>query len=716
MASTNYYAKRDAKVNIANKLMELGWNVYGYKSDQSDIMTDYYSPADWDGVAEKNGYILVVDAWESKEPQPIQKYNPNYKDLSIEDNKRIEQLKMITVDRGATEGEEQNAKLLMEKIQNKTNNNTESRWIITGYIPAHMGSVKGRIWHLEKDGAIVLKGNSLTKFADIPESYIFDIDTMSFKEGCEYKNDYEYNEDTESYERVKKERTLSETEEKAVKAFKNFINKIEKVVNKSASMGDGTEETEIKAQQQEKEEKLEKVIERKVKTVYKIKKSENKTIKEGYIVRYSNGYYRITEIKGATFYGHKLVGGKNKPYRVSNAANSWYSFNLESFQRSLNNNYIDLYEEVTEEEIQEVEKWVKVKPSKKKTTKTEEKKEEVKENNTIDPTEEKTNNTVSVKFNEEKKGIELYFNTKPTREILNTLKANGFRWSKYNKCWYIKDSEEKRQFLVKMGYLTNSSSTEPELVDVVEKKIDSIEYEEININDIDNYIVPKDISDRENNNVLFRSKDINHTKQLQNYIKDYQERVIELLNNPNITKAMEYNIKVKLQSFKKKYSAAYVDYIDTKGKNPSWVVTGRGGLNANRYNKGQDRVDKKMQLLFNLESNFNKYLEKQTRELNKLSKEKNKSEVNNIDINNTSFKSVNIYIDMGAVRDIFKNPNTTRRAYTIDNNYYILKNWGSWWIVDNKGQEVWSSKTTDTLETAKKKLMWILEQEKKKVV
>lgn len=36
---------------IAHKLMKLdGWKVYGYHADESDNMTDYYSPAYWNGL------------------------------------------------------------------------------------------------------------------------------------------------------------------------------------------------------------------------------------------------------------------------------------------------------------------------------------------------------------------------------------------------------------------------------------------------------------------------------------------------------------------------------------------------------------------------------------------------------------------------------------------------------------------------------------------
>ena len=72
---SNYYDYREVKVMIAHKLMAMdGWKVYGYKEDRSDSMTDYWDPADWSGIAEKNGYILCVDVYGAAGPQEIRKY------------------------------------------------------------------------------------------------------------------------------------------------------------------------------------------------------------------------------------------------------------------------------------------------------------------------------------------------------------------------------------------------------------------------------------------------------------------------------------------------------------------------------------------------------------------------------------------------------------------------------------------------------------------
>ena len=49
---------------------------------------------------------------------------------------------------------------------------------------------------------------------------------------------------------------------------------------------------------------------------------------------------------------------------------------------------------------------------------------------------------VSLVFNQELNGIELYFDKKPLQTIINSLKNAGFRWHKLKKCWYAKQSEK----------------------------------------------------------------------------------------------------------------------------------------------------------------------------------------------------------------------------------------------------------------------------------
>lgn len=61
----NYYDRRDAAVKIARELVALGWKLYGYSEDRSDSMTDLYLPARWDGIATKGQHVAAVDVRES---------------------------------------------------------------------------------------------------------------------------------------------------------------------------------------------------------------------------------------------------------------------------------------------------------------------------------------------------------------------------------------------------------------------------------------------------------------------------------------------------------------------------------------------------------------------------------------------------------------------------------------------------------------------------
>ena len=47
--------------NLGEALHRRGWSLYGYSPDQSEAMTDYYHPASWLGIAEKDGFVVVVD-------------------------------------------------------------------------------------------------------------------------------------------------------------------------------------------------------------------------------------------------------------------------------------------------------------------------------------------------------------------------------------------------------------------------------------------------------------------------------------------------------------------------------------------------------------------------------------------------------------------------------------------------------------------------------
>lgn len=62
------------------------------------------------------------------------------------------------------------------------------------------------------------------------------------------------------------------------------------------------------------------------------------------------------------------------------------------------------------------------------------------------------------KNNEEKQGIELYFDSIPTTEEREQLKAAGYKWNKAKKCWYIKQNKIEPSLELGTKKLENSYS------------------------------------------------------------------------------------------------------------------------------------------------------------------------------------------------------------------------------------------------------------------
>lgn len=54
---------------------------------------------------------------------------------------------------------------------------------------------------------------------------------------------------------------------------------------------------------------------------------------------------------------------------------------------------------------------------------------------------------MTINFNEEKNGIEVSFQEKPEQSIIDGLKAHGFRWSRPQKLWYARQSDERAAFV-----------------------------------------------------------------------------------------------------------------------------------------------------------------------------------------------------------------------------------------------------------------------------
>lgn len=72
------------------------------------------------------------------------------------------------------------------------------------------------------------------------------------------------------------------------------------------------------------------------------------------------------------------------------------------------------------------------------------------------------------KLNLEKGGIELYFTSKPAQAVLDDLKAQSWRWSRFNKCWYRLDNPIARQQAAKYADIPTESTQDGLLVEAQE--------------------------------------------------------------------------------------------------------------------------------------------------------------------------------------------------------------------------------------------------------
>lgn len=350
----------------------------------------------------------------------------------------------------------------------------------------------------------------------------------------------------------------------------------------------------------------------------------------------------------------------------------------------------------------------------------EEVKEEVKE--VIINKKQDINNSVLVEkvvLNEDKNGIEIYFSGKPSEEVRNNLKSNGFRWSKYNKCWYAKQNEDTINFAN-----TFTTQTEEEIKESSEQYKEDKEKEilnklnDLNINDIESYTIDLDLSKRENSVSMFRSKDINHTQQLQNYLTTKQNEILEVLKDCN-NNQIEYTLKMALQRFKRDYHTNYIKQLQHRASNPSWAVTGRAGRNARRDEKMNNRYNNLLKESLEITSKLDKAISKVKRDIKQQEKEavKKHFEDNTKDITIPKFNRIKKEYQLTASKEIFKDGENmyTTTMYEYE-DYYIFKNWGSFRVYDSIGNELYNTKTQGTLKEAQKWLIYYLNNKVSKAV
>lgn len=159
--SYSYYGRQESLMKLMTGLAYTGWSIYGFHEDESDWMTDYFHPASWDGIAVKNGYILVVDCYGSGSiGGDFIKQSYDHKIA-----KRIEKLRALAECPSASEGERENALAMIEKIAP----HMVVEETMKGNLPAveYQKNPKGSKWHIERNGEIIAKGNGIYGFGSI---------------------------------------------------------------------------------------------------------------------------------------------------------------------------------------------------------------------------------------------------------------------------------------------------------------------------------------------------------------------------------------------------------------------------------------------------------------------------------------------------------------------------------------------------------------------
>lgn len=485
---STYYEYQDVGVMIAHKLMKMdGWKVYGYHADESDLMTDYFSPAHWSGVAEKNGYILCVNVYGARGPEEIRKYNCDGKIADVSISEKIKKLQQMTVERGASEAEAETARNMIVKLQAKQTETTE-KYIVTGMIPGHLANPPRCNWHIEKDGIIIAKGNGLLKYAAVDEYYRYDRcfeDLNEWKENEEKyiadfirDNIHRWN-DTEERSR---ECALSHIEQlkkddALIQHFEAFINKIDTTCGGLIGEGDGVIYEKVTVTEYKKEIKAFET------TKGSLRDGQCFILKSNFNYgRYKGLVYRIREIgeEGKKYFtAYKLNGKLTKEcHGLASQNNTWYIGTADTITKWVDKGAISWCELQEVKTPYEVEKVVKKtlraekKPAQKNTTEATEKTSTDISNLNFEVSEDtntRTNEKIYLVKVAEKLSREDYI------KVNKYIKSLGGYYSKFKHAFLFKEYPTK---LLNISNVETVTESEEKPTEVTEKAIEIAQQEE----------------------------------------------------------------------------------------------------------------------------------------------------------------------------------------------------------------------------------------------
>lgn len=485
---STYYEYQDVGVMIAHKLMNIdGWKVYGYHADESDSMSEYYSPAYWNGVAEKNGYILCVNVYGARGPEEIRKYNCDGKIADVSISEKIKKLQQMTVERGASEAEAETARNMIVKLQAKQTETTE-KYIVTGMIPGHLANPPRCNWHIEKDGIIIAKGNGLLKYAAVDDYYRYDRwfeDLNKWKENEEKyiadfirDNIHRWN-DTEERSR---ECALSHIEqlkkdEALIQQFEAFINKIDTTCGGLLGEGDGVIYEKVTVTEYKKETKAVETTSGSLKDgqCFILKTSFNYGRYKGLVYR----IHEVGEVGKKYFTAYKLNGKLTKEcHGLASQNNTWYIGTADTITKWIDKGAISWCELQEVKTPYEVEKVVKKtlraekKPAQKNTTEATEKTSTDISNLNFEVSEDtdtRTNEKIYLVKVAEKLSREDYI------KVNKYIKSLGGYYSKFKHAFLFKEYPTK---LLNISNVETVTESEEKPTEATEKAIEIAQQEE----------------------------------------------------------------------------------------------------------------------------------------------------------------------------------------------------------------------------------------------
>lgn len=429
MSRDMYYTKRDARVVLEKILRNNGFEIYGYKEDESDAMTDYFSPADWDGIATKGRYIAIVDNKGKSgfeillNKEELNNYRSKIASMTQTDREKIEKLQALA-NRTNFEGEKENA---LEKINAIKNKKFDTVEVIAKYQKLDFPATNFMIFIYDTiDNGIVYKSNSISDWA-INELYYNNQD-FNFVEG--------YLQDNFNYENCNY-RYREYTEEELKKLKKNRTEILQKVNNfvKELKGLDTKKEIYKEVETNKKGVEFEEIT---INSFEDIEKNKNNI----YIDNWKGEKCKLTEMKKGFDYSRKeiIIAEFKKIKKDGSIASVGQSKRITSGDRNIEN--IKFYVSKSAK----LKAWKLEKRGLKLENKTGEEVLKIENNNYA----------YNIVENEKLNGFEVRFSSKPKVEIIEKLKNNGFRWSGLGKFWYIKQnkiSKEKMQIILAGGAL-----------------------------------------------------------------------------------------------------------------------------------------------------------------------------------------------------------------------------------------------------------------------